>query len=72
MIYCAGLGRVEPSQPWQFEGGLQQAFAQGSNLAGQRVDLQPLLGDRLVQRLDGLILKHQPGLKRVNALEERF
>src|SRR5664279_1961972 len=52
--------------------GLLQALAQVRDLARQRVDLEPLRGDGLVQRLDGLVLKHQPGFERVDAVAERL
>jgi hypothetical protein len=36
---------------------LRQPFAQGNHLARQRVDLEPLRGNGLVQRFDGLVLE---------------
>src|SRR6202043_3823434 len=49
-----------------------QPLAQGCDLARQRVDLEPLRGDGLVQRLDGLVLKHQPGFERIDTVAERI
>ena len=52
--------------------GFLQALAQCDNLARQDIDLEPLVGNRFVQRLNGLILKHQSGLERVDPLANRF
>ena len=49
-----------------------QALAQTGDLACQRVDLMPLRGDGLVQRLDGRLLKHQLGLERIDPLNVAF
>src|SRR6266403_2429015 len=52
--------------------GLAQALAQVGNLARQRVDLEPLRGDGLVQRLDGFVLKRQPHFEYVDPVAERL
>src|SRR4030081_3523460 len=51
--------------------GLLDPLAQAHELSGQRIDLAPLFGDGLVQRLDGFVLKHQAGLQGVDALAKR-
>jgi hypothetical protein len=48
--------------------GFLKPLLQSSDLARQPVDLNPLRGDRLVQRLDGHILIGQPHFQRVDAL----
>jgi len=45
-----------------------QALFQFSDLPRQPVDLNPLRGDRLVQRLDGYVLICQAHLQRVDPL----
>ena len=50
--------------------GLLQSFVQVCNLARQCVDLLPLRGNGLVERLDRLVLKRQPRLQSVNAIAE--
>jgi len=52
--------------------GFLQSLAQCDNLPGQNVDLEPLIGNCFVQRLNSLVLKHQPGLKCVDPLAKRF
>src|SRR6266704_293436 len=43
--------------------GLAQALAEVGHLPRQRVDLEPLRGYGLVQRVDGLVLKRQPHIE---------
>src|SRR5258708_636104 len=53
-------------------GAVVDAVMQRQYLARQRVDLQRLLGDGLVQRLYGFVLKHQLRLERIDAVAERL
>src|SRR6266702_5914115 len=52
--------------------GLLQPLAELRELPRQRVDLLPLRGDGLVQRLDGLVLIGQARLQRVDAFAQRL
>ena len=47
--------------------GILQPLFQLRELARQRVDLLPLIGDGPVQRLDGLVLERQPHFQRVDS-----
>ena len=51
---------------------LLQPFVQARDLPRQCVDLLPLRGYGVVQRLDGFVLERQPDFKRVDAVAEHF
>ena len=48
--------------------GVLQTFPQFRDLPRQRVDLEPLCRDGLVQRLDGLVLVGQTYFQRIDPL----
>src|SRR5947207_14119709 len=50
--------------------GLLQPLAQADDLALEHVDPVPLLGDGLVQRLDGDVLKRHPRFEHIDAVAE--
>ena len=52
--------------------GFPQPLAETSELARQRIDLLPLCGNGLVQRLEGVVEERQPGFQRIDAVVSVF
>ena len=51
--------------------GFPEALTEACDLTRQPIDLVPLSGDGLVQRFDGVVLKHQAGFEPIDAVAER-